>query len=934
MPTPILATKLYIPPPRAEIVLRPRLIERLNAGSKLTIISASAGFGKTTLLSAWIADCGQPVAWLSLDESDSDLSRFLTYVIAALQTIQPALGENLLAALQTPQPPPVESLLTSLLNEISALPSDLILVLDDYHLLDSKAVDEALTFLVEHQPPQLRLVIATREDPTLPLARLRVRGQLTELRAADLRFTPAETAEFFNRMMGLHLSDGDIAALETRTEGWIAGLQLAALSMQGREDIAGFIQAFTGSNRYVLDYLAEEVIQRQLESTRNFLLQTAILDRLCAPLCNAVTERDDGKEMLDVLERSNLFLIPLDDKRQWHRYHHLFAEVLQARLIEVQPEKVTSLHQRASAWYEQNGYLPDAIRHALAAQDFDRAANLIERVWLAMDISYQSATWLDWVKALPNELIRARPVLSVGYGWALLSVGELEASEARLRDAERWLEPADKQLGNLSAGMVVVDDTEFRSLPVSIAAARAYRALASGDISSTKMYARQALALDPEGNSIHHTQAVSLLGMAEYASGNLRAAEQELLKFQVIMWKSNDIANAIGITFILANIKQVQGRLREAVSAYQQSLQLAASRGEPSFLGASDLHRGLGELLCEQSDLEAAAQHLLTAQQLGEQGATTGWPHRLCVTQACMKESQGDLAGALVLLEEAERQYVRNPLPDRPIAALKARTWVKQGRLSEALSWVREQNLSPDDGLSYLREFEHLTLARVLIARYKTDRADGDLHAAVGLLARLLQAAEKGGRNGSAIEILILQSLAYQAQGDQPRAHASLERAMELAEPEGYVRIFVNEGEPMRLLISDFKLHCEKQEHPGIHPLSSYADKLLSVFPQPAATAPKSKTENLKHLHPVRAASPTERDGLAQMQVSEIVEPLSRRELEVLKLLQSELSGPEIAERLIVSLYTLRTHTNNIFKKLGVNNRRAAVRRAEELDLL
>ncbi|CAG0971671.1 partial Serine/threonine-protein kinase PknK, partial [Anaerolineae bacterium] len=581
----------------------------------------------------------------------------------------------------------------------------------------------------------------------------------------------------------------------------------------------------------------------------------------------------------------------------------------------------TSLHQRASAWYEQNGLPHDAIRHALAAKDFDRAADLIERVWLAMDLSYQSAIWLGWAKALPDDLIRARPVLSVGYAWALLGVGDLEASEARLRDAERWLEPADEQAENTSAKtcpeqsrrMVVVDEAEFRSLPASIAAARAYRALALDDISSTKMYARQALALDPEGNSIHYTQAISLLGLAEYASGDLQAAEQELLKFQAIMWQANDVANAIGITFILANIKLVQGRLREAANAYRQSLQLAVSRGALSFLGASDLYRGLSELLCEQGDLEAAAQHLVTAQQLGEQGALLGWSHRLCVAQARMKESQGDLAGALVLLDEAGRQYVRNPLPDRPVAALKARTWVRQGRLTEALSWVREQNLSPDDNLSYLREFEHLTLARVLIAQYETDRVEGDLHAALGLLARLLQAAEEGGRNGSVIEILILQSLAHQAQGNQPHALGSLERAMNLAEPEGYVRIFVDEGEALRLLILDFRLAIEKSARDGVHPLFGYVDKLLSAFAQPVATTPKSKIKNLK---------------------SEIVELLSERELEVLKLLRSELSGPEIARQLIVSLHTLRTHTNNIFKKLGVNNRRAAVRRAEELDLL
>jgi LuxR family maltose regulon positive regulatory protein len=580
-------------------------------------------------------------------------------------------------------------------------------------------------------------------------------------------------------------------------------------------------------------------------------------------------------------------------------------------LREAQSDRVSTLHRRASVWFEQNDLPAEAIRHALAAKDFDRAAELIERVWLAMDISYQSATWLGWVKELPDELIRARPVVSLGYAWALLNGGELEASEARLRDAERWLEPEGKQGEGSSARMVVVDQNEFRSLPASIAAARAYRALALGDIPGTKTYARKALAHVPKDDSLRRTQATALLGMAEYAIGDLAAAEQEFLKFQAMMWQANDIANAIGITFILANIMLVQGRLQEAVSAYRQSLQLATNRGAPSFLGASDLYRGLSEVLCEQGDLDAAAKHLLTAQQLGEQGALTGWPHRLCVAQARMKEAQGDLAGAFDLLDEAERQYVRNPLPDRPIAAWKARMWVRLGRLNEALSWVREQNLSPDDDLSYLREFEHLTLARVLIARYKTDRVDGDLHAALGLLARLLQAAEEGGRNGSVIEILILQSLAHQAQGNQPRALASLDHALTLAEPEGYFRIFVDEGEPMRLLILDFRLKIEEGSGGLDHKLMSYLDLLLAALIPPEFLS-QSKISNHK---------------------STLIEPLSERELEVLRLLRSELSGPEIARELVVSLNTLRTHTKNIFSKLGVNNRRAAIHRAEELGL-
>ncbi len=921
MSTPILATKLYIPPPRPKVVLRPRLVERLNEGlrqnqgfgRKLTLISASAGFGKTTLVSEWVAGCERlepkvRVAWLSLDEGDNDPTRFLTYLVAALQTISANIGAGVLSVLQSPQPPPIESILTALLNEITTVLNNFVLILDDYHVIDAKpvdastSVDEALTFLVEHLPSQMHLVIATREDPHLPLARLRARGQLTELRAADLRFTPAEAAEFLNRVMGLSLSAEDIALLATRTEGWIAGLQMAALSLQGRSDTASFIQAFTGSHRFVLDYLVEEVLQRQPDRVRSFLLQTAILDRLSGPLCDAVTEREDGREMLDALERGNLFVVPLDDKRQWYRYHHLFADVLQARLMEECPNEVPTLHRRASAWYEQNDLPSDAIRHALAAEDFQRAAGLLELVWQAMDISYQSATWLGWVKALPDELIRARPVLSVGYAWALLDGGEMEACETRLRDAERCLESTDnvnERLEDPAAEMVVADEEQFRSLPASIATARAYRALALGDVPGTVKYARQALKLTPEEDHLRRTQATALLGLAQYASGDLEAADRSLADFQANMRKADDILTAIGITFVLANIRMARGRLHEAVSAYQQALQLAASQGEPTPVGTADLYRGISELYCERGDLEAAAQHLLTSTKLGEQAALPDWQHRLCAAQARIKEAQGDLDGALELLDEAERLYIRSPLPDvRPIAALKTRVWVRQGRLAEALAWAREQGLSVDDDLSYLREFEHITLAGVLIARFKSEGVDDSIHKAMGLLERLLKAAEEGGRMGSVIEILVLQALAHEAQDDIPSALVSLERALTLAEPEGYVRIFVDEGPPMAALLREAAKH-------GIAP--NYVGQLRAAFGQAEG-----------------------RTLVTQL----LIEPLSERELEVLKLLGTELGGPEIARELVVSLNTLRTHTKNIYTKLGVNNRRAAVRRAEELDLL
>src|ERR687886_1504642 len=516
----LLATKLFVPPARAHGVLRPRLFDRLQHGlqGKFTLISAPAGFGKTTLVSAWVAGCARPVAWLSLDERDNDPARFLTYLVAALQTIAPIVGAGVVGVLQSPQPPPTESLLTALLNDITTLPDHFVLVLDDYHVIDAQAVDQALTFLLEHLPPRMHLVIATREDPQLPLARLRARGQLTELRAADLRFAAAEAAEFLNAVMGLRLSAAEIAALEERTEGWIAGLQLAALSMQGHQDVPEFIQAFAGDHRYIVDYLVDEVLQRQPAPVRSFLLQTSILDRLSGPLCDAITGQADGAARLEALHRGNFFVVPLDDTRQWYRYHHLFAEVLAAQLRAEQPEQVALLHGRASTWYEQHGSPADAIRHALAARDFARAADLVERAVPAMLRSRQEATLLGWLQALPDALVHCRPVLSVHYTGTLLVSGELEGVEARLRDAERWLEPtADRRARSYpenprpAAAMVVVDEEEFRGLPGGIAVYRAGQALALGDVPATVKYARRALDLVPEDDHLRRGSAAALL---------------------------------------------------------------------------------------------------------------------------------------------------------------------------------------------------------------------------------------------------------------------------------------------------------------------------------------------------------------------------------------------------------------------------------------
>ena len=937
----LLLTKLYIPPPRLNLVQRPRLLERLNeglsSGRKLSLISAPAGFGKTTLVSEWIAGCGRPVAWLSLDEGDNDPTRFLTYFIAALQTLPPKtgganIGTGVLAAFQFAQPPSIESVLTTLINEITTILDNFVLVLDDYHGIDSEPVDHALTFLLDHLPPQMHLVITTREDPRLPIARLRVRGQLTELRAADLRFTPVEAAEFLNQLMGLNLSHADVAALETRTEGWIAGLQLAALSLQGHSNTADFIQAFTGSHRFVLDYLVEEVLQHQSGQFRNFLLQTAILDRFCAPLCNAVIESEHGKEILDVLERRNMFLFSLDDQRQWYRYHHLFADVLQTHLAEMQPDHVSSLHRRASAWYEQNGLRSDAIHHALAARDFECASGLIELAWPAAEAgSIQQAAWLGWVKRLPEDVVRARPVLNVGYAYALLACGEMEAAQARLQDAERWLEPSDTmkmQLETPPVEIVVVDKEQFRYLSATIAVGQAYIAQALGNILDTARYASRVLELVPEADHIRHGQAAMLLGMAYWASGDLEAADRVFAGYTMKLRTAGNITDAISTSVVLADIKLALGQLREAIHTLEQLSQFVMDQGEPIPLDAADLHRELCKLHLEQGNLAAAVQHLQRSKELGEKAQTPVLRYRLSIDQAGLKTAQGDLEGALALLDEAQRLYVRSPLPDFcPISATKARIWVAQGKLPKALEWVRERGLADDDELNYLREFEHITLTRILIARYKSDRETGAIRGAIDLLDRLLHAAEEGGRMGSMIEILALLALAHAAQGDLPLALVSLGRALMLAEPEGYIRVFIDEGLPMAELLA--RIVKTNDEVPRI---KDYVLKLLSAF----------EMKNELHLF---GSTPEENNRstlLAEQSVSpqslieaaSLIEPLSERELEILKLLRSELSGPEIARELIVSLSTVRSHTQNIYTKLGVNNRRAAVRRAEELDLL
>ncbi len=906
MPASVISTKLHIPPPRSKVVSRPRLIERLNGepGRKLTLVSAPAGFGKTTLVIEWLAALTHPIAWVSLDEGDKELSRFLTYLVSALQTVEADTGAAVLSVLQSHQPPSTETLLTDLLNDIDSISRDFILVLDDYHELDSKPVDEALLFLVENLPPQMHLVIASREDPPLPLARLRARGQLTELRTADLRFTSAEAAEFLNQVMGLSLSAEDVSALETRTEGWIAGLQLAALSMQGNQDIAGFIQSFTGAHHFVLDYLLEEVLQRQPQNIQQFLLRTSILNRLSGSLCDAVlgNEKPVSQKALEYLEHSNLFIVALDGERRWYRYHHLFGDLLRQRLGQgLTFDEAAQLHIRASKWYEENGELSDAFRHAMSAKDFNRAAEVAERAWLGMDENFQSGMWLGWVNQLSGSVRRLRPVLCVQIAWAYMDAGKADESESYLLEAEQCLRESPGE-------MIVVDESQFKTLPARIAIARAYNSQTKGEVSATVKFAEAALRLTPEENQFMRAQTTAILAGAHWANGELDVAFRAMSTWRDQVRMAGNFVFAIMTAHGLADILLAQGRLRDVVTMYEESLQFAAGFGKEGERFTAHHHLGLAMLFHEMGADTAAEEHLQKSLELGVGFTIVDWAYRRDLAQARLKESAGDFDAALKLFDDAKKSYVRTPIPDaQPIEAFKARVYLKHGQAAKARAWA--SRFSVDDELSYLREFEHITLARVLIAEYQNHKTK-HLQPVLDFLDRLLIMAQAGNRIGSTIEILILQALAHQAQGNPSKALVSLQHALTLAEPEGYLRLFVNEGEPARLLIADLRLTIERTAHP----LFGYIEKILAEFPQSTLPPnPKSKIVNQKY---------------------ELIDPLSERELEVLRLVAQGFSNTVISEKLFLSLSTVKGHNLRIFNKLQAKSRTEAVARARELGLL
>ncbi|MFD0677980.1 MULTISPECIES: LuxR C-terminal-related transcriptional regulator [unclassified Paenibacillus] len=890
MSTPIVFTKLFIPPPRPNVVIRPRLIDCLNEGMqrKLTLISAFAGCGKTTLVSEWLAGCSQPAAWLSLEEGDNDPACFLTYLFAAVQTIAPDIGKGVFALLRSPQLPPIESIITALLNEITAIPDHFVLVLDDYHVIDSRAIDKAIAFLLEHMPQQMHLVISTREDPRLPLARLRVRDQLTEVRGADLRFTSTEAAEFLGSVMGLNLSPENIALLESRTEGWIAGLQLAALSMQGHEDPASLIQTFTGSHHFVLDYLIEEVLQLRPESIQTFLLHTSILDRMCGPLCDAVLCRKageqqapsaSGQETLEYLERANLFIVPLDNERRWYRYHHLFADLLRKRLHQSVTSKirdierdVAELHIRASTWYEDNGLEIEAFHHAAAANDIQRAARLVEGKGMPLLFRGAVAPVLNWLDSMRNEDLDARPSLWVMYASALLMAGQMTRVEQKLQAAEKALQGAEQ-------------DDKIRDLIGHIAAIRATLAVSKHQAETIIAESRRALDYLHPDNLPVRTATTWTLGYAYQLQGDRASAGKAYAEALSISQMIGHVIINIMAALGLGNIYEAENQLCEAAETYRQVLNMA---GDSPLPAVCEAHLGLARICYEWNNLDAAMQHGQRSVQLAKQFEQSDRVVAGDVFLARLKLAKGEVSGAAAILAKAEPiarlQNFASQLPHIAAAQVLVMLHQHQGNLAAAAHLAQKHEL-------------YMSQARIHLAQ-------GDASAALALLEQ----AETKGWADERLKVMVLQAVALHEHGEKFKAVQMLADALTMAEPGGFIRIFLDEGIPMlRLLLEAAAAH---------EVMPSYLGKLLTEF---EAEEPKNGTKFSQQL-----AQPAKF----------LMEPLSRRELEVLQLIAQGLSNREISERLFIALTTVKGHNRIIFDKLQVKRRTEAVACARKLGLL
>jgi LuxR family maltose regulon positive regulatory protein len=878
-----LKTKLHVPPLRSGWIARSRLVKQMDEGfeRKLTLISAPAGFGKTTLLVDWVHRNKIPTAWFSVDKADNDPLHFLTYVILGLQTLKAGTGRAALTMLQSPQPPPIEPILINLLNDVSRISTDFALVLDDYHLVDAGPIHDMIGFLVENLPEQMHMVIATR--------RVRSQNLLTELRAADLSFSAEEAARLFSESLNLQLSTRDIQLLETRTEGWAAGLQLAALSLQDRKDPSGFLKGFKGDNRYIADYLTEEVLSRQPEDLRNFLLHTSILGRLSGPLCDAVTNQENSRQVLDDLEKANLFVIPLDDERCWYRYHHLFADLLAQRLRARQSDLVPELHGRASQWFAQNGFKNEAVDHALVAQNYARAVQLIEEIAGTDWDRARESRLLQWFKKLPDEKIDSNPNLCIFYARELFKSGYNDDAEKRLQTAEQMLESTSSS------------ELNKEGLHGRIAVIRAYISTRTGDLSGTIDLASQALKMLPQKDLNWRSVAATLLGMG-YGPGNLVKQQHAFGEAMEISKAAGNIYYHIFAGSCLGSNMAHRGKLKEAKDFSRQMLNLAIENGiEQTGIGGS-LYGNLGMILCEWGDFDEGIGLIKKGIELSELGRD---PVIVAVCQISLLRAfmyQMDLAGALKLMEDINERtgnFVLPPWITNLISALNVFFWLGSGNLNAALQWAQERGLSIDDKLDVMRELEYVALAHIHIAQNKLDEADQ-------LLQRLVENATAAGRVYMQIEMRLLRILIFTLKADTAAALVELKLALALAEPGGFIMMFVSKGPHVAQLLEEI-LAVKKRDHDAAKAgfSLSYAQKILSTCK--AVTPPK---------------------------MDDLMDPISERELEVLHLIAAGLSNREIAEKLFISLNTVKTHTKNINSKLDVNSRIKAVARAKELKLL
>jgi LuxR family maltose regulon positive regulatory protein len=929
MADPLVETKLLQPGPRRDVVARPRLAGMLEraSGSPVTLVSAPAGFGKTSLLAAWMStgeddSAGEhSVAWVSLDGGDRQAATFWTYVLLALDRAVPGSGAAALTLLRSGQAP-VEAVLAGVVNELSVQSGDVTLVLDDYHLADSVDVAAGMTFLVDHMPPQLRLVISTRADPALPLSRLRARGELLEIRASDLRFNGDEVASYLNDLHGFGLTVTDVASLERRTEGWVAALQLAAISLRDRDDQSAFIAGFAGDDRFVVDYLADEVLSRQPDDVRRFLLDTSILARLTGPLCDAVSPPSEnagdartGKAMLETLDRANLFLVPLDGRRTWYRYHHLFGDVLQSHLLEERPGDLPDLHRRAADWYAGAGQVEAAVRHALEGDHLERAADLIESSFRSLGRERREDLLSRWAHRLPEDVLRERPVLAIALIGGLMASNQFDGVDRRLDHVEHLLsKPA--------ADLVVADPDELARVPAAVEMYRAALALLGGDPPGAIARARRAIDVAVDGDDLAVGAAAALSGLASWSTGDITAAHASYARSIPGLTRAGHIADVLGCSIAMADMELRLGRLRDAEQTLAHALGLAEANTPPGasvMRGTADMLVGLSRVAWYRNDLVASAEHLRRSDELGEAASLPQNPYRWRVAMARLRAAEGDLSAALELLDEAERVYVGDYSPNvQPVHASRARVLAASGDLVGARAWARDHGVAVDDELSYFREYEHITLARVLLAEHAATGSSESLDAAMALLGRLLAAAADGGRVGSVIELEVLRATAYDANGDRVAALEALRHAVDLAETDGWVRVFVDAASALTPLL---------RELATTQPRSGYVHELLDAVMASNAADGVTRGAGSETAPSLESAAPLgPRVGL--------VDPLSDRELDVLRLLGSDLDGPAIARQLVVSLNTVRTHTKHIYTKLGVNNRRAAVSRAHQLDLL